>query len=385
MPKLTTKFVQSISTPGTYPDNAYGLSLLVNGPNSKSWKQRFTIKGQRRVDRGLGSAKYITLKEAREKAFENARLGSQGIDPKSLESKHQDGINFREAAECKFKELEGTYKNPKDYQAFWNSLETHAIPTLGVIPVKDLSSSEIRNLILSLRKTIPSGVNKVQQRINQVMKWAVAEDLRSDNPAAPDQLALPASAHKARNQASLPYHGISAFITAIDNCEAARSTKAAIKFIILTACRSKEVREASWDEIHLDHTTPHWTIPASRMKMKRDHRVPLSSEAIAVLKEMLTYEYKSDLVFPGMKLNKPLSDMTLLKLVKRHGGDITIHGFRSTFRTWAQEQTDIAPEVAEAALAHNNMSTVEAAYARSDLFGKRQELMDSWAKFCKKT
>lgn len=119
------------------------------------------------------------------------------------------------------------------------------------------------------------------------------------------------------------------------------------------------------------------------MKMKRDHRVPLSSVAITVLEKMAAYEYKSDLVFPGMKPNKPLSDMTLLKLAKRHGGDITIHGFRSTFRTWAQEQTDITPEVAEAALAHNNMSTVEAAYARSDLFAKRKGLMESWGNFSK--
>lgn len=169
MPVLTTRFVQSTSIPGTYPDGAFGLSLLVKGPNSKSWTQRFTIKGQRRVDRGLGSAKYVTLKEAREKAFENARLGSQGIDPKSLETKHCDSITFSEAAERTFQELEGAYKNPKDYQAFWNALETHVNPNLGSIPVKDLSSSEIRNLILKLRKTIPSGANKVQQRINRVM------------------------------------------------------------------------------------------------------------------------------------------------------------------------------------------------------------------------
>lgn len=382
MAKLTAKFVENVTKPGTYADGSDGLRLKVSGAGAKSWVQRFTIKGQRRVDRGLGSAKYVSLKEARVLAFENAKLGRQGIDPNTLKANAKAQITFAEAALKISAELQGTYKNSKDHEAFLNSLRTHVFPELGEISIANISTAQIRQVLLTCRDRIPSGAKKVQQRIKRVFTWAVAEGIRADNPALPELLALPAIKTVVRNQPSLRYTKVPAFLLKLRASNAALSTINVVEFLILTACRSSEARGASWSEFDLEADIPIWTLPASRTKMARQHRVPLSPRAVEIIRhqhDMLGYDA---VLFPGMKAGKPLTDMALLKLVKRIGGAITVHGFRTSFRTWAQEKTTVSSDVAEAALAHSALSTVKAAYARSDLFEKRYKLMCDWATHC---
>ncbi|MFT7191274.1 MAG: integrase [Dinoroseobacter sp.] len=219
---------------------------------------------------------------------------------------------------------------------------------------------------------------KVQHRILSVFKWSVAEGLRATNPATSDALALPKLELKQKNNLALPYSELHDAIETVKTSGAWASTKLAIEFTILTASRSGEVRGARWEEI--EQSTATWTIPAERMKMRREHRVPLSGGALAVLNEAEPLRDVSGLVFPSVR-SKQLSDMTLSKLVRELGIKSTVHGFRSSFRTWTQEQTTVPGEIAEAALAHVKADKVEAAYARSDLLEKRRKLMESWAEF----
>lgn len=259
---------------------------------------------------------------------------------------------------------------------------THVFPSFGDKALVDVTSAEIRQTLLACRAKIPSGSSKVEQRIRRVFKWAIAEGIRTDNPAFSELLVLPKSTAKVRNQPSLSYAELPEFLTELHASQAAQTTIHAIEFLILTASRSRETREAAWHEFDLEADIPIWTIPADRMKKDKDHRVPLSPRAVKIIQHQHDTLGYNAVLFPGMKAGKPLTDMALLKLVKRIGGAITVHGFRTSFRTWAQEKTTVLPEVAEAALAHSSLSTVEAAYARSDLFEKRYDLMCSWGEHC---
>jgi integrase len=202
---------------------------------------------------------------------------------------------------------------------------------------------------------------------------------RQDNPAEAIAEGLPKQEKVKSHRKALPYAQATGCIEAIKTSGAGLSTKLAFELLVLTACRSGEIRMAHWNEFHLDE--PEWIIPAERMKAKREHRVPLTPRALKILHEAQALTDGSGLVFPGTRPGKALSDMTLSKLVKELGFDADVHGFRTSFRTWAQEQTNFSREVAEAALAHVNKDKSEAAYARSDLFEKRRKLMDTWASY----
>lgn len=220
----------------------------------------------------------------------------------------------------------------------------------------------------------------MRQRIGTVMKWAVAQGWRQDNPAESIDKALPKldAASRVQHRKALPHAEVAGCIAAVRASGAWCSTKLAIEFLILTAARSGEVRAASWDEIAPEARV--WEVPASRMKMKRPHRVPLSGRAMELIKAAEELRGRSGLVFPSAR-DRPLSDMTLSKLVKELGFNADVHGFRTSFRTWAQERTNFPREVAEAALAHAVGDTVERAYARSDVFEKRRKMMQAWADY----
>ena len=228
---------------------------------------------------------------------------------------------------------------------------------------------------------------KLTYRISAVFKWGMAEGICEANPATAQALALPKPNRPVTHRKALPHGEVAACIKAVRASRAWPSTKLAFEFLVLTAGRSGEIRAARWAEIDLcgapsaeAATRAVWEIPAERMKAKRPHRVPLSARAIGVLAEAEALRNGSGLVFPSMR-GKPLSDMTLSKLVKELGFDADIHGFRTSFRTWAQEMTNFPREVAEAALAHKTGNAVEQAYARSDLFEKRAKMMESWAAY----
>ncbi|MEX3314988.1 tyrosine-type recombinase/integrase [Sulfitobacter sp. PS-8MA] len=225
----------------------------------------------------------------------------------------------------------------------------------------------------------PETARRVRQRIGTVMKWAVANGWRQDNPADAIAQALPKQDKTQAHRKALPYDKVAEFLTTLKASDAGTATKLALELVILTASRSGEVRLAEWSEFDLQAGI--WTRPAHRMKPKKVHRVPLSPRAVEVLTEARKLGSGEGLVFPGAKYGKPLSDMTLSKLTKALGYDVDVHGFRTSFKTWAQERTNTPRDVSESALAHTVKDKAEAAYARSDFFEKRRRLMERWANF----
>ena len=385
---LSAAFVRTVTEPGRYGD-AMGLHLVVSPSGSKRWIQRITIRGKR-VDLGLGPLAAVSLAEARELAARNFKEARTGGDPLRAKREAQAAVTFEEAARKVHEIHLPTWRNAKHGKDFIASLEAYAFPKLGKMKVQDVTTADVLAVLTPIWTKIPETAKRVRQRIGTVMKWAIAQGWRQDNPADNLDGALPKVPKVKAHRVALPYDKVSGFLEALGASGAGPSTKQALEFLVLTAVRSIEVREARWSEI--DMAAKVWEIPAERMKMKRAHRVPLSPRALEILREAealrpatpatpATQAEPSPLIFPGQKPGRPLSDMTLSKLVKELGFPVDVHGFRTSFRTWAQERTTTAHEVAEAALAHNVGNSVSQAYARSDMFEKRRDLMDRWAAY----
>lgn len=375
--RLSATFVRSVKEPGRHPDGQ-GLFLQVGQGGAKSWVQRIVIRGKR-CDLGLGSATLVSLSEARDKALDNRRIARAGGDPLAARKKAERMPTFAEAMEAAQKEI--TFGNPKDGKAFLSSLRDYAVPRFGSMPICDVTGRDVRGAVMAIRDEKPEIARKLVLRVSAVMKWAIGHGHRSDNPAVASVLALPAVSRKVRVKAhrkALHYSEVADCIATVQGSGAWVSTKLAIEFLILAAARSGEVRGARWEEIDLAAGV--WNVPASRMKMGKPHAVPLSPRARDVLAEAEKLKDGSGLIFPSAR-NKVLSDMTMSKLVKDLGFPVDIHGFRTSFRTWAQEQTNFPFEVCEAALAHAVGDTASQAYARSTVFEKRRKLMDAWASY----
>lgn len=376
---LSAAFVRTAKEPGKYFDG-HGLFLKVDPSGAKRWVQRINIRGKRR-ELGIGPASLVSLQEARETALENRKLARAGGDPLQAKREAQAILTFEEAARKVHELHRPTWRNAKHAAQFISTLETYAFPVMGRVQVSDMTTADVLGVLTPIWLTKPETARRVRQRIGTVMKWAVAQGWRQDNPAQAIASALPKQDKAQQPRKSLPYADLPAFLSDLQATDANPLTKLALELVILTACRSGEARLARWDEVNLD--AAEWAIPAERMKAKRSHRIPLSARAIEVLQaahdECTRLGDDSGLVFPGTKRGKPLSDMTLTKLVKAMGYDVHVHGFRTSFRTWAQERTNYPREVAEAALAHVIADKVEAAYARSDVFEKRRKMMDVWA------
>lgn len=371
---LTAQRVKNATEPGKYFDGN-GLYLLVKPNGSRSWVQRIVIRGKRR-EMGLGSASLVTLSEAREAALQNRKVARAGGDPIQAKQEALAVLTFEEAARKVHEMHRPTWRNAKHAAQFISTLETYAFQHIGKVKVGDVNTNDVLRVLSPIWTEKPETARRVRQRIGMVMKWAVAKGWRQDNPAEAISQALPKHERRKAHRKALPYQEVPAFLKAAKASKAGAVTKLALEFLILTAARSGEVRNAVWSEFDLDAAV--WTVPAERMKAKREHRVPLSPRAVEILTEARGFSDGSELVFPGTKRGRPLSDMTLSKLTKELGFDVDIHGFRTSFRTWAQEQTDAPREVAEAALAHTIRNQAEAAYARSDLFERRRGLMEHW-------
>lgn len=383
---LSAAFVRTVAEPGRYGD-ALGLHLVVSPTGSKRWIQRITIRGKR-VDLGLGPLSAVSLAEAREAAAQNHKEARTGGDPLRAKRESQAALTFEDAAREVHRLHLPTWRNEKHGKDFMASLEAYAFPKLGKLKVQDVTTADVLGILSPIWTSTPETARRVRQRIGTVMKWAIAQGWRQYNPADNLDGALPKVAKVKRHRAALPYDEVTTFLAALAACGASPSTKLSLEFLILTAARSGEVREARWDEI--DMATKVWEIPASRMKMKRPHRVPLSPRAMEILAEAAKFlpcpvatpaTQPAHFIFPGQRQGRPLSDMTLSKLVKNLGFPVDVHGFRTSFRTWAQERTTAAHEVAEAALAHAVGNSVSQAYARSDMFEKRRDLMNGWAAY----
>ncbi|MDX3900417.1 MAG: tyrosine-type recombinase/integrase [Sphingobium sp.] len=379
--RLTAATVRALAKPGMYADGN-GLYLKVDESGSKRWIQRIVIHGKRR-DIGLGGLKDVSLFEAREDTVENRKLVRAGVDPVAAKKLSRAILTFKEAAEKVHDLNKPTWRNEKHGKQWIDTLDKFAYPIIGSKRVSTITSADVLAVLSPIWNTHPETARRVKQRIGTVMKWTMAQGWRSDNPADAVAQALPKhDRSKVKHREALPYDKVGDAITTVRASEAGIATKLAFEFLVLTATRSGEARLARWSEV--DEVKKVWTIPAVRMKAKKDHRVPLSDRCLAILKEAAPFKQaKSDLIFPGTKENKPLSDMTLSKLMKELKIPAVPHGFRSSFRDWAGEQTHHAREVIEFALAHVIKDKAEAAYARSDLFEKRRALMDDWAGYIK--
>ena len=373
---LTAAKVRQIREPGKYYDGN-GLFLRVEKTGSKRWVQRLTINGKRR-EIGLGSAELVPLAQARDTALEYRKVARLGGDPLAVRHAEAAVPLFSEAVDKVIELYAPSWSNAKHAAQFRNTLTTYAAPTIGRKPVSDVTSADVLRVLTPIWTSKAETARRVKQRIGTVMKWAVAQGYRTDDPSAAISQALPKSSHKVEHRKSLPYDEVSSCIHIIRASQAMIATKLALEFLILTAARSGEVRGAKWDE--MDITRKIWTIPANRMKAKIEHVVPLSDRALEILEEAKALG-EDGLVFPGQKRGRPLSDMTLSKLLKELGLQTDVHGFRTSFRVWVQEQTNTPFEVAEKALAHTTKNKVVDAYARSDLFDKRRTLMEGWARY----
>ena len=396
MPKkakeLTALAVSKIRTQGYHAVGGVpGLYLQIAGTEARSWVFKFMLSGKSR-EMGLGSTDAVTLAEARGKASECRKLLAAGSDP--LEARNAVRMTERlEAAktiifsDCASRYIEAHragWKNAKHADQWRNTLETYARPVFGALPVASVDTGLVMQVLEPLWKTKTETATRLRGRIESVLDWATVQGFRAgDNPARwkghlDNLLPKRSKVQKVEHHPALPYIEAGAFMALLRGQEGIGAR--ALEFLILTATRTGEVIGARWKEFDMQAGT--WTIPPERMKMGKEHRVPLSVRALEIIEALATVK-TGDWVFPGGKVGKPLSNMAMLALLKRmERGDLTAHGFRSTFRDWAAETTNYPREVAEMALAHAVEGKVEGAYRRGDLFDKRGRMMEEWAKYC---
>jgi len=377
--KLTATAVKAAKEPGSYIDGD-GLFLLIGKRGGKSWIVRVQKDGRRR-DIGLGSASKVSLKLARERAEQVRSQIEVGIDPVAERQKAAGIPTFSEAAKKVHGEHKASWKNAKHAQQWINTLETYTFPAFGNRSVASVDAAAVRDALAAIWLEKPETARRLRQRINAVIDWAVAKGYRETGLALPViDKALPKQRAKPKHHKAVPYAELPAFMQKLRASES--MGRLALEAVILTAARSGEVRLAQWSELDLDAAL--WTIPAKRMKAGREHVVPLSAQAVSLFERMKEHKRgDSDLVFPGQRRGKPLSDMTLLKVLRDMGRTETTHGFRSSFRTWVAEETHWPREIAEAAIAHVNKDKTEAAYQRGSMLEKRREMMAAWGAYCK--
>ena len=374
---LSSAFVRNVAHAGRYCDGN-GLYLEVKPTGTRSWIQRLAIRGRRR-ELGLGGFPLVPLKDARAQALVNRRLARAGGDPLAEKRRARSMPTFADAAERVWNQMQPGWRSAKHGRAWMSSLARFALPRLGQMSVADITSANVIETLRPFWHRQPTTARRVRQRISAVMEWAVAMELRSDNPCDRIGAVLGPQNDLVRHMQALPHREVAAAVETVRLSRATPTVKLAFEFLVLTAARSAEVRRAPWAEMDLASRV--WTIPATRMKAKREHRVPLRGRAVQILDAARVLDGGgSPLVFP-MRSGKPISEPRLAQLLHHHKIAAVPHGFRSSFRDWAAEETDHPREVVEAALAHVVRNPVEAAYARSDLFERRRLLMDDWSSY----
>ncbi len=373
--------VRNVKSPGRYSAGET-LYLMVWPNGRKTWVQRLTIDG-RRTDLGLGPYPAVSLAQARQKALDNRSLAKSGGNP--LVVKQEDAMlsqlpTFEALARQHIAENLHSWRNAKHRAQWLSTLATYAFPTLGPLRVNEITRRHVIETLTRIWTTKSETARRVRQRIRAVMDRAVAMEYIDYNPAGDAINAALARQRRVRaHHPALPYRDLPAALQTVRESTASPSVKLAFQMLALTACRSGEVRGMTRDELDLHEAT--WTIPGSRMKAGKPHRVPLSHEALAILDEAHGLSDGSGLVFPAPRSRGIISDMAFTQLLRRLGLDFVPHGLRSSFRDWAAEQTGSPHAVVETALAHTVGNATEAAYFRSDLFELRRALMDEWSRF----
>lgn len=398
--RLTALKVSKLTKPGLYGDGG-GLTLQITLGGVKSWLFRYMMSGKA-YGMGLGPTHTVSLAEARQKALAARKLVLDGINPLTAKKQEQIAMalanarmmTFDQCAEAYISAHKAGWKNAKHTDQWTNTLSTYASPVFGHLPVAEIDTGLVVKCLTPIWESKTETASRLRGRIESILGWATTSGYRAgENPARwkghlDNLLATISKTSRTKHHASLPWQRMNEFISALRKRDGVSAR--AVELAILTACRSGEVRGARWSEFDIDKKV--WTIPAERMKAKREHEVPLSDAALALLKSL---PETGDLLFSGTK-GQPLSDMSLTAVIRRmngesqptwvdgNGGGITVHGFRSSFRMWAAETTNYPREVAEHALAHQLPDAVERAYQRGSQFAKRTALMTEWATYCNK-
>jgi integrase len=383
---LTARYVETVKRSGLFGDGG-NLYLKVDPSGSKSWIFRHVVAGKFRKY-GLGPVHTVSLADARARAEDIRRQLLDGIDPRAVSrARHSPkSITFDAAVDAYIVSHRAGWKSDKHAKQWRATLERYASPVFGKLPVDAIDTALVMRVLSPLWSSKNETAHRLRGRIERVLSWARVHGFRSgENPALwrghLDHL-LPRRGlvHRVAHHAALPYEQLPVFMRQLRQRFGVAAL--ALEFAILTATRTSETLNATWSELDFDNRL--WSIPPARMKGGRLHRVPLCTRALAIVAEMRTIR-NGDYIFPGAQRGRPLSNMALLLALRRMGrGDLTTHGFRSTFRTWAAEQTIHQREVIEAALAHVVGDKTEAAYQRGDLLEKRRALMIAWAEYCEK-
>lgn len=387
---LNALTVQRLTKPGRYCDG-YGLYLQISKTVTKSWLFRFMLRGKSH-EMGLGPIALVSLAEAREKVIDLQRILLSGQDP--LEQKRirhrqmvletANEMSFDEAAAAYIESHSRKWTNQKHREQWENTLKTYASPTIGALAIQKIDTGLIMKVLEPIWARRTETASRLRGRIESVLNYATARDWRKgENPARwrghlDKLLPKPTEVTKVEHHAALPFVDMGAFMATLRLQEGIAPR--ALEFTILTAARTGEALGAKWEEINFDEKS--WTVPGSRMKHGRDHRVPLSDQAFRILEDLKKISV-NEFVFPGQRQGKSLSNTSMLQVIKKRMNlKITSHGFRSTFRDWASECTSFPNDVVEMALAHTIENKVEAAYRRGDLFLKRRKLMLAWGNYC---
>lgn len=392
MHKLTARSLDKLikeASPGLIGDGG-GLYLQVGKTGGLSWLYRFQLNGSRRA-MGLGKHPEVSLAQARERAANARKQVADGIDPIEAKEHAQlaakaaqnKALTFQQCAAEYIDAHRSSWKSIKHAQQWENTLSTYAYPFIGEKPVSAVTTDDVLTILKPIWASKNETASRVRNRIELIIAAAKARKrFEGENPAQwkghlDKLLAKRKQVAQVEHHAALPYSQLPTFWRSLVAAEGMAAQ--ALQFTILTACRTSEVLNAQWSEVDLASAL--WTIPASRMKARREHKVPLSNAAVAVL-ECVVRVQDNPFVFPGMKEGRPLSNLAMLMLLRRMDlGHLTVHGFRSSFRDWAAEETAFPNMVAEMALAHTVGSAVEAAYRRGDLLEKRRAMMQAWADY----
>ena len=381
---LTAAKVKTIKEPGAYADGN-GLTLKVDASGNRRWYQRIRVNGMRR-NVGLGTYPVVGLKEARKAALANLLEVQQGGNPIDQKRRAREDAQrpvvptFQQAAAKIIEMRRPAWSSNRLAKQWVESLTLHAYPVIGRKLVDGITTADVMAVLTPIWTAKPETARRVRQRIETILDYSIAEGWRLDNPAGKAVArVLPKVRQLQQHHPALPYTKVPAALQQVRESTADTVTKLAFEFMVLTAARAGEVRGAEWSEIDLETAT--WTVPAASMKARREHRVPLSNGALAILKEAKGLSDGKGLIFPNKRSGKPISNMGLTRMLERLEISAVSHGFRSSFKDWTIEETSTSWAVAESALAHNLGNSTEVAYARSDLFVKHRFLMEQWDSF----
>ena len=387
--ELSPLSISRLKEPGLWAvGGVAGLYLHVNARGARSWILRVVV-GDKRRDMGLGGYPDIGVADARQKAREARLKIEHGVDPILLRKQAKSELMALQATDKTFEQAAGEYikihadswSNDKHRKQWESTLAAYAFPVVGKLSLRHIRQEHILKILEPIWATKTETATRVRGRMESILDWAKVKGLRSgENPAAwkghlDHMLPAPTRLKKVEHLTAVPVREMPDFMIKLR--QAAGTAAQALEFLILTAARSGEVRGITWQEVSLEDAL--WVVPAERMKMKREHRVPLSDRAVAILKSQPRID-ENPLVFPAPR-GSQMSDATMSAVLKRMGIDATVHGFRSSFRDWCGDYTNYPRDLAEQCLAHGADDPVEAAYRRGDALERRREIMNEWSKF----